>query len=56
MKHLSPISRPQLPSRGAISLMESVVMFVMGLTLGDWENYASVSENLRKFYEKTEEA
>ena len=55
MKHLRTISRLYIPSKGQVSALESVIMLIMGVFVGDWDNYSQVSQNLRKFYEKSED-
>lgn len=53
MQHLKPISRPRLAQQGTLSLPEQIIIFLMTIFFGTWDNGPQVIENLRKFYAKT---
>lgn len=53
MAHLHPISRTRMPSRGATDILETVILTFMAAIFYEWDNFASVYQNLQKFYAKT---
>ena len=55
MNHLKLMSKTNIPAKSAVSALESIVMLILGVTVGEWDNFANVSDNLRKYYTKTEE-
>lgn len=57
MKHINVVSRAQISdlfgSGQGLDLLETVIIGVITAFFSGWDNYASVVQNLQKFYRKT---
>jgi hypothetical protein len=53
MKHLRAISRRPLQAQGQTTAVESLIMLVMGVIFQSWDNFATVAQNLQKYFAKT---
>jgi len=53
MKHLTVISRASLPADSETTALEQILILLLGVYFRDWDNFASVIQNLTKFYQKT---
>lgn len=54
MTHLKPVSRmPGRAQQGTTSVFEQMIILVMGIFFGTWDNGPQVLQNLQKYYAKT---
>lgn len=53
MKHLTVISRASLPAGGEMTALEQIILLLLGVYFQGWDNFATVLQNLTKFYQKT---
>jgi len=53
MTHIRPISRTEQPTIAEMTFLETIIILVMNVYFQSWDNYASVIQNLQKYYEKT---
>ena len=53
MKHVKPISVAFDSNGGETTLLEQVILLLLGIYFSNWENYSAVIRNLQKYYAKT---
>ncbi len=58
MRHIRPVSRASIipigqDGTGSYTILESVILLLVGVYFRDWDNFTSVYQNLQKFYRKT---
>ena len=53
MKHITCVTRRPVLAQGRINVFEAIVLFILQAFFSDWDNFQPVSQNLRKFYQKT---
>jgi len=53
MKHIHAISRMAAPPRAQVSLVETIILYLLAIFFNTWDNFPSVIQNLQKYYAKT---
>lgn len=54
MAHVRLISRGKMPvAHGATDVYETIILLLVSIFFNDWDNFASVIQNLQKYYSKT---
>ncbi len=55
MKHIHVISRASLFGNftAGLDTIESVILLLMSVFFSSWDNFATVIQNLQKYYQKT---
>jgi len=54
MTHLRLLTRkPEVAQQGQVSPLESLILLLLPLFFGTWDNFPTVYQNLQKFYRKT---
>jgi len=54
MTHLRLITqKPQVAQDGRVNPLESLILILLPLFFGTWDNFGTVYQNLQKFYRKT---
>lgn len=53
MKHIYAISRTTAPQHAETTAVETIILYLVVVFFQSWDNFASVVQNLQKYYAKT---